>query len=64
MYLIHIYVVLGIQKKVHSLKNMFINILLPYCSEGGGEIERPGNSQTINLQPTQADKPDKKPCCN
>jgi len=33
-------------------------------SEGGGEQERPGGSQTINLQPTQTDKPDKKPCCN
>ena len=47
-----------------EIRNISINILLPYCSEGGGEIERPGNSQTINLQPTQADKPDKKPCCN
>ena len=27
-------------------------------------MERPGGSQTINLQPTQTDKPDTKKCCN
>jgi len=33
-------------------------------SDGGGDMERPGGSQTINLQPTQTDKPDGKKCCN
>jgi len=33
-------------------------------SEGGGDMERPGGSQTINLQPTETGDKEKKQCCN
>jgi len=33
-------------------------------TDGAGEVDRPGGSQTINLQPTVTDTREKKPCCN
>ena len=34
-------------------------------TDGGGDMDKPGGSQTINLQPTLTDSnPNKKPCCN
>jgi len=33
-------------------------------TDGGGEVDRPGGSQTINLQPTVTDKKEKTACCN
>merc|ERR1712086_68273 len=33
-------------------------------TEGAGDVDRPGGSQTINLQPTEPDSKEKKACCN
>jgi len=34
-------------------------------TDGGGDMDKPGGSQTINLQPTLTDnKPNNNPCCN
>jgi len=33
-------------------------------TEGAGDVDRPGGSQTINLQPTEPDNKEKKACCN
>jgi len=33
-------------------------------TDGGGDMDKPGGSQTINLQPTLTDNKDKKSCCN
>jgi len=33
-------------------------------TDGTGDMDKPGGSQTINLQPTVTDNKEKKPCCN
>jgi len=33
-------------------------------TEGAGDVDRPGGSQTINLQPTETENKEKKACCN
>ena len=33
-------------------------------TDGSSEGDKPGGSQTINLQPTVPDTKDKKACCN
>jgi len=48
----------------NSFSEIYRIVSQKQITDGGSEGDKPGGSQTINLQPTLTDTKDKKACCN